>query len=65
MLDVILNKNEEKEKLEGFPWVFNNEIYAFEGDIVNGSVCRVLSNNKAFIGYGLYLMHISEPTRRS
>ncbi len=52
MLDVILNKNEEKEKLEGFPWVFNNEIYTFEGNIVNGSVCRVLSNNKAFIGYG-------------
>ncbi len=38
MLDVILNKNEEKEKLEGFPWVFNNEIYTFEGNIVNGSV---------------------------
>ena len=38
MLKVVLNKNEEKEKLEGFPWVFNNEIINFKGNIINGEV---------------------------
>lgn len=52
MLTVILNKNEEKEKLNGFPWIFNNEVNAFEGEIVNGEICRVLSFNRDFVGYG-------------
>lgn len=52
MLTVILNKNEEKEKQNGFPWVFNNEINAFEGEIINGDICRVLSFDRSFVGYG-------------
>lgn len=52
MLSVILNKNEEIEKLKGFPWVFNNEVNSFEGNIVNGSVCKVLTIDKKFVGYG-------------
>ncbi|MBQ9520738.1 MAG: class I SAM-dependent rRNA methyltransferase [Acholeplasmatales bacterium] len=52
MLEVILNKNEEINILEGFPWVFNNEIHSFNGNIVNGSVVKVLSNDKRFIAYG-------------
>lgn len=52
MLIVRLNKNEEKEKLEGFPWVFNNEINSFEGNIVNGDVCKVVSFTNEFVGYG-------------
>ncbi len=52
MLSVILNKNEEIEKLNGFPWVFNNEINNFLGTIENGKICKVLSSNKEFIGYG-------------
>ena len=52
MLSVILNKNEEKEKLEGFPWVFSNEVNSFDGEIVNGEVCRVLTNDRRFVGYG-------------
>ena len=46
MLNVILNKNEEIEKLEGFPWIFNNEINSFDGNIVNGDVCKVLTIDK-------------------
>lgn len=52
MLSVILNKNEEKEKLEGFPWVFSNEVNRFDGEIVNGEVCKVLTNDLRFVGYG-------------
>ena len=52
MLKIILNKNEEKEKLEGFPWVFNNEVNRFDGEIINGEVCKVLSSDGRFIGYG-------------
>ncbi|MBR4496538.1 MAG: class I SAM-dependent rRNA methyltransferase [Acholeplasmatales bacterium] len=52
MLNIILNKNEEKEKLEGFPWIFNNEIYSFDGIIKNGEVVKVLTFDKKFLCYG-------------
>ncbi len=52
MLNVILNKNEEIEKINGFPWIFNNEINGFEGNIVNGEVVRVLTYEKKFLCYG-------------
>ena len=52
MLKVVLNKNEEKEKLEGFPWVFNNEIINFKGNIINGEVCEVVTSNGEFVAYG-------------
>jgi hypothetical protein len=53
MLTVRLNKNEEVEKLQGFPWVFNNEVNSFDGDIINGDVCRVVTYDNRFIAYGL------------
>ncbi len=53
MLTVVLNKNEEKEKIEGFPWVFNNEINSFKGDnIVSGEVVRVVTFDDKFVAYG-------------
>ena len=52
MLNIILNKNEEKEKIEGFPWIFNNEINSFEGNIVNGEVVKVLTFEHKFLCYG-------------
>ena len=54
MLKVILNKNEEKEKLLGFPWVFSNEINRFDGNIESGKVCKVLTFNNEFVGYGFF-----------
>lgn len=53
MLVVKLNKNEEVEKIQGFPWVFNNEIHSFNGEIVNGDVCKVVTFNDEFLAYGL------------
>ncbi len=52
MLIVRLNPKEEKEKLLGFPWVFNNEVHDFIGSIENGCVCRIESFDGQFVGYG-------------
>ena len=52
MLNVILNKNEELNILNGFPWVYNNEIKTFEGNIINGDVCKVLNIDHKFVAYG-------------
>lgn len=53
MLSVVLNKNEEKEKILGFPWVFNNEIHSFIGDnIVSGEVVKVVTIDGKFVAYG-------------
>lgn len=52
MLTVILNKHEEKEKLEGFPWIYNNEINSFIGNIKDGEVVRVETFDRHFLCYG-------------
>lgn len=54
MLKVFLNKEEEKNVLNGFPWVYNNEVNHFEGTIENGKVCSVYSFESKFIGYGFF-----------
>ena len=52
MLKVILNKHEEDNVLNGYPWVFNNEIINFEGTIENGKVCSVYTFDHKFVAYG-------------
>ena len=52
MLKVILNKNEEENILNGYPWVFSNEIINFEGQIENGKVCSVYTFDHQFVAYG-------------
>ena len=52
MLKVILNKNEEENILNGYHWVFNNEIINFEGPIENGKVCSVYTYDHQFVAYG-------------
>ena len=49
MLNIILNKGEENNVLVGFPWVYNNEIYTFDGEIVNGDVVKVLTFGGAYV----------------
>lgn len=49
---VILRKNEEIRILEGHPWIFSNEVLAFEGHIVSGEICDVYTWDKTFIGCG-------------
>lgn len=52
MLKVILNKKEEENIINGYPWVFNNEIINFEGNIENGKVCSVYTYDHKFVAYG-------------
>ena len=52
MLSVVLNKGEENNVLIGFPWVYNNEIYTFDGEIINGDVVKVLTYDRKFVCYG-------------
>lgn len=52
MLKVYLNKNEEENVLNGYPWFFNNEISGFEGTIENGKICSVYTQDKRFVCYG-------------
>lgn len=54
MLNIYLNKNEEHEKLLGFPWIYNNEINHFEGEIKSGEVVRVYTSNNEFLCYGFF-----------
>lgn len=51
---VFLNKGEEKRLLEGHPWVFNNEVNRFEGNIKSGAICEVYSFNDRYIGKGFF-----------
>lgn len=52
MLTVRLNKKEEQSILDGFPWVYNNEVNNFIGAINNGEVVKVVSFENKFIAYG-------------
>lgn len=52
MLVVKLNPNEEENVSHGFPWVYNNEIHSFIGQIENGEVVQVNSFDNRFVGYG-------------
>lgn len=52
MQNIILKKGEEIRILEGHPWIFSNEILAFEGNLVSGEICDVYTYDKTFIGCG-------------
>ena len=52
MLIVKLNSNEEENISKGFPWVYNNEVHSFHGEIKNGEVVQINTFNNEFVGYG-------------
>ena len=54
MLKVYLKKNEEIEKLNGYPWIFSNEIDKFDGEFESGKVCEVYTSNNDFLCYGFF-----------
>jgi len=59
MYTVILKKNEEKNILRGFPWVYANEVSKIEGKDKQGSVCRVESFDGRFVALG-FINHLSK-----
>ena len=54
MLKLTLKKNEEIEKLNGYPWIFSNEIDKFEGEFESGKVCAVYTSDNKFLCYGFF-----------
>lgn len=54
MLKVYLNKSEEDNLLLGFPWVYNNEISRFEGEIKSGEICSVYTASNTYVGKGFF-----------
>ncbi|MDR0696005.1 MAG: class I SAM-dependent rRNA methyltransferase [Christensenellaceae bacterium] len=59
MYTVILKRSEDKRILAGHPWVYANEVSKIEGKDVPGSVCRVESFDRRFIGLG-FINHLSK-----
>ena len=59
MYTVILKRNEEKDKLNGFPWIYANEVSTIEGKDTQGSIAKVVSFDHKFIGYG-FINHASK-----
>jgi len=49
---IYLKPTEEIRLLQGHPWVFNNEILRFSGDIKSGEIAYVYSSQDIFIGKG-------------
>ena len=44
MYTVYLKKNEEKRVLNGYPWIFANEVLKIDGKIANGSIKNTPKN---------------------
>lgn len=59
MYIVTLKKNEEKRILNGFPWVYANEVYKIDGKDKQGSVARVEAFDGRFVGIG-FINHLSK-----
>lgn len=59
MYTVVLKRNEEKDKLNGFPWIYANEVSSIEGKDTQGSIAKVVSFDHKFVGYG-FINHASK-----
>ncbi len=59
MYCVILKRNEEKKILNGYPWIFANEVYKIDGKDVRGAVAEVRSFDGKYVGKG-FINHQSK-----
>lgn len=59
MYTVTLKKNEEKKILNGFPWVYANEVLKTEGKGEQGGVAEVRASDGRFVGKG-FINHLSK-----
>lgn len=57
MYVVYLKKNEEKKILNGYPWIFANEVRNVDGKDKQGSVAEVRGSDGRFIGFGTINHH--------
>ena len=59
MYTVVLKKYEEKKILNGYPWIYANEVSSITGKDVQGSVARVESFDGRFVCLG-FINHLSK-----
>ncbi|MBQ6922704.1 MAG: class I SAM-dependent rRNA methyltransferase [Clostridia bacterium] len=59
MYTVILKKKEEKKILNGFPWIYANEVSKILGKDKQGSVAKVCAFDGRFVCYG-FINHLSK-----
>jgi 23S rRNA (cytosine1962-C5)-methyltransferase len=59
MYRVILKKGQDKKILNGYPWIFANEVFKIDGKDVQGSIARVENIEGKFVGLG-YINHKSK-----
>ena len=57
MYTVYLKKNEEKRVLNGYPWIFANEVLKIDGKDRQGSVAEVRSHDGRFVCLGTINHH--------
>lgn len=59
MYTVVLKKNQEKKILNGYPWIFANEVSEIIGKDKQGSVAKVLAFDGRFVCVG-FINHLSK-----
>ena len=57
MYTVTLKRNEEKKVLNGYPWIFANEVQKIEGKDKQGSVAEVRAFDGRYVGKGFINHH--------
>lgn len=57
MYTVTLKKNEEKKVLNGYPWIFANEVQKIEGKDKQGSVAEIKASDGRYVGKGFINHH--------
>ena len=57
MYTVTLKRNEEKKVLNGYPWIFANEVHKIEGKDKQGSVAEVKAFDGRYVGKGFINHH--------
>lgn len=57
MYTVTLKRNEEKKVLNGYPWIFANEVQKIEGKNKQGSVAEVKAFDGRYVGKGFINHH--------
>ena len=52
MYKVFLKRNKEKRLINGFPWVYANEVDHIEGKDVQGAIAQIFDINGRFVAKG-------------
>lgn len=54
MFNIYLNKNVVKEYKSSSPFIYNNEVNSFAGEIKSGSIAKVYTYDHNFVGLGFF-----------